>query len=234
MDTANEITAISALADPVRRRLYEFVSSQNDAVSRESAASEIGVSLPKAKFHLERLVAEGLLESEYRRLSGKSGPGAGRPAKLYRRSRTEFQVSVPERHYDLAGNILATAIESAETGTPLREAVDSAAHAAGLAAGSRHRDDPADHAEGTAGREDEQVISALESMGYEPEVDGDTVRLRNCPFDSLVKDHTELICSANHSYVQGVVEGMRCECTRAALDPSEGYCCVTLSRDAER
>ena len=91
----DEFSAIGSLADPVRRRLYEYVAAQPDCVGREKAASGAGVPLHSARFHLDKLVDEGLLEVEHRRLSGRSGPGAGRPAKLYRRTSSEIAVSFP-------------------------------------------------------------------------------------------------------------------------------------------
>ncbi len=156
-------------------------------------------------------------------MSGKTGPGAGRPAKLYRRTRAEFQVSLPERHYDLAGDILATAIERSADGTPMQEAIESAARDAGTASGSQHR---LEFESSDRSSKSEQLSSTLETMGYEPEADGEILRLRNCPFDSLVKDHTTLICTANRSFVQGVVDGMHCDGAEAVLAPTEGYCCV--------
>src|SRR3978361_2223148 len=112
-DFAAQVAGVSALADPVRRSLYQFVVRRPEPVSRDQAAA--GLALPRhtAKFHLDRLVEEGLLATEFRRLSGRRGPGAGRPAKLYRRSDRQVAVSLPERHYDVAGRVLARAVEDA-------------------------------------------------------------------------------------------------------------------------
>src|SRR5215212_12188907 len=109
-DPDDVLTAVAALGDPLRRRLYRFVGAQDHPVSRDEVAEGGGVSRSAAAFHLDRLVDEGLLETEYRRLSGRRGPGAGRPAKLYRRAARQFDVTLPERHYDLPGRILAGAV----------------------------------------------------------------------------------------------------------------------------
>src|SRR5512146_2470436 len=109
----DDTSGIAALADPVRRRLYEFVSTQPSAVSRDQAAAAVGVARHQAKFHLDKLEAEGLLETEYARLGGRSGPGAGRPSKLYRRADREIAVSLPPRDYLLAGQLMADAIAEA-------------------------------------------------------------------------------------------------------------------------
>src|SRR5437868_8151395 len=112
----------SALADPVRRELYRWVVAQAEPVSRDQAASGAGVPRHTAKFHLDRLVDQGLLETEFRRLTGRAGPGAGRPAKLYRRAARELAVSLPPRHYDTAADLLASAVTEA-TATQMPAAV---------------------------------------------------------------------------------------------------------------
>ncbi|MDQ3641298.1 MAG: helix-turn-helix domain-containing protein, partial [Actinomycetota bacterium] len=80
-----DLAALAALGDPLRRRLYRFVGGQDHPVGRDEAAAGVGISRSTAAFHLDRLVDDGLLDAEFRRLTGRRGPGAGRPAKLYRR-----------------------------------------------------------------------------------------------------------------------------------------------------
>ena len=63
--------ASAALAEPVRRDLYLYVVGQPEPVSRDQAAAGVGVPRHTAKFHLDRLVEEGLLDTEFRRLSGR-------------------------------------------------------------------------------------------------------------------------------------------------------------------
>src|SRR3546814_13764399 len=113
MNLADQSSRIGALADPMRRALYEYVATQREPVGREEAARALDLATHKVKFHLDKLVDEGLLQTEFRRLSGRSGPGAGRPNKLYRRADTEFSVSLPERRYDLVGHIFAHSVDRA-------------------------------------------------------------------------------------------------------------------------
>lgn len=134
MSTTGAVRAIGALADPIRRRLYDYVVRQREAVSREEAADALSLPLTKAKFHLDRLANEGLLDIEYRRMSGREGPGAGRPSKLYRRASTEIRVSLPERRYDLMGEILAGAVVRSQQGEGLQPAIDAVAHETGTRA----------------------------------------------------------------------------------------------------
>jgi predicted ArsR family transcriptional regulator len=204
---------IGALAEPVRHDLYRYVAAQPGPVSREQAAEGVGVPLHTAKFHLDKLVDVGLLEVEFRRLTGRTGPGAGRPAKLYRRAEEEFSVSLPQRRYDLAGRILAAGVErAAAEKLPVDKAVREAAHAEGRRAGE-------------AG---EELTDVLVEQGYEPRVEPEQVVLANCPFDALVRDHTALVCGLNEEYVGGIVEGTGTTEWRACLQPEEGLCCVRL------
>jgi predicted ArsR family transcriptional regulator len=214
---AASAAGIGALADPARRALYRFVATAAGPVSRDQAAAGVGLPRHTVKFHLDRLVEEGLLDTEYRRLSGRRGPGAGRPAKLYRRSARQLEVSLPERHYDLAGRILADAVDSlpaaqsAVTGAAVREGHRLAAAtgpAPGLADAAR----------------------ALGELGYEPRMEGERVVLGNCPFHALATQHTALVCGMNLELLTAMVQEWGIDGGQAVLDPAAGRCCVTLQR----
>ena len=130
-DFEERIAGVASLAEPQRRALYRFVVDRGDAVSKDEAAAAMGVARSVAAFHLDRLVADGLLTTEFRRLTGRQGPGAGRPAKLYRRAEGELSVSLPARQYDLAAGLLAAAVDEAtRTGTPVGEALTRGRHRA--------------------------------------------------------------------------------------------------------
>ncbi len=86
-----QVAGIAALGEPVRRALYRYVIAQPGPVSRDQAAAGTGVPRHVAKFHLDKLAADGLLEVEFRRPPGRRGPGAGRPTKWYRRSLRELR-----------------------------------------------------------------------------------------------------------------------------------------------
>jgi predicted ArsR family transcriptional regulator len=224
-DFVAAVSGVGALVEPARRALYLYAVGQPEPVSREQAAAACELPLHSAKFHLDRLVEEGLLEVEYRRLSGRSGPGAGRPAKLYRRSDREVTVSLPDRRYDLVGDVLASAIDEAtRDGTPVRDSVVAVAAARGraMAAASTAASAPA------AGAELDRTAEVLAEQGYEPHRDGDTVCLTNCPFDRLARDHVELVCGMNLGLVSGVIDGLGCEAVSAVLEPEPGWCCVKV------
>jgi predicted ArsR family transcriptional regulator len=226
MDLAQQAAGIGALADPTRRALYEYVVSRPDPVGREEAATACELAVSTAGFHLDRLVGEGLLTTEFRRLTGRTGPGAGRPSKLYLRGETEFAVSLPSRRYDLVGEILAAAFDRAASGADLDDALAASAVVEGTGLGDQARrgGSPADLA---------GLASVLSGQGYEARLDdsdGASVELANCPFDALAQRHTALVCGLNVHFVQGVADGLGCTGSDARLDPEPGKCCVKVRR----
>lgn len=205
-----DIEAIAVLQDPVRRRLYDYVAAQDHEVSRNEAAEGAGIQRTLAAFHLDKLVDAGLLETESRRLSGRSGPGAGRPAKLYRRSGVEHQFSVPARDYRTAADLLAEVAEVARLDTELQAAARREGRAAGPV-------------------EDLDAAKALlAARGYEPrtDADGGVLRMANCPFHVLSERHPALVCGMNLALLEGLVEGA--EGLQARMDPRPGLCCVVV------
>ncbi len=222
----DRLTALAALAEPLRRRLYLHVASSTEPVSRDAAAEALGISRSAAAFHLDKLAEVGVLDVEYRRPPGRSGPGAGRPTKFYRRAGRELDFSVPERRYDLAAAIMARALSDAEAESI---PVAAALRAAALDYGRIIASSPRGEAAPPAGDEVERVLRVLASHGYEPERDGDIITLENCPFHALAEEHRELVCGMNLDVVTGVLEGTDASHLEARLDPAPGRCCVTIA-----
>jgi len=226
------VAAIGTLAEPTRRALYEKVSAMGHWVSRDEAADATGLERGTAAHHLDRLAADGLLEVDYQRRSGRQGPGAGRPAKLYRRARRDFDVSLPPRDYALAGRLLAEAVDRARTdGTVVTDALNEVATAEGqrLAAeiATRLRDSRV-----VGGGARRVVLDALEDHGYEPRPgEPGTVVLRNCPFHQLARQHTDLICGMNLCLMKAAVENLESG-FEARLEPESDQCCVKLHVDS--
>jgi predicted ArsR family transcriptional regulator len=220
-----QIAGLAVLDEPVRRSLYFYVAYRKRDVSRDEAARALGISRALAGFHLDRLVDEGLLEASFRRLTGRTGPGAGRPAKLYRRSARELEVSLPQRSYKLAGRILATAMETsaaADTSRKLAKTARAIGEEMGRDAKTRAGSRPSKK------RLLASTMAALEANGYEPEEDAGEIRLRNCPFHYLASEHKQLVCGMNLALIEGVVTGLAVADVRPVLDPKPGMCCVAL------
>lgn len=205
---------LCSLDDPTRRGLYDYVARQQEPVSRDEAAAALELERSTAAYHLDKLVDEGLLAASFARPDGAGGPGAGRPAKHYARVDEEFGVSVPPRDYHLAAELLARAVEVDATGT-VRDALQRAAAEVG-------RELPESAA---GGRRD--LLPYLERHGFEPFDDEGVIRLRNCPFHRLAREHTELICGMNLSMLSSVLDAVGAE-YEARLDPAPGRCCVSF------
>lgn len=220
-----QIAGFASLGEPARRELYLYVAGRPGDVSRDEAARAAGISRSLAGFHLDRLVEKGLLEATFRRLSGRSGPGAGRPAKLYRRSARQVDVTLPERRYELAASILATAINASET-PKARKALARTARGIGAGIGAKVRAKAGPRA--NRNRLIGGMTEALADEGYEPVCAPGEVRLRNCPFHALVAEHRDLVCGMNLALIEGVVEGLDLPSAKAVLDPTPGMCCVCV------
>ncbi|MCC6348502.1 MAG: transcriptional regulator [Candidatus Eisenbacteria bacterium] len=225
MDTkhfAKQLQSLAALDEPVRRRLYLYVVRLGREVGRDEAARAIGASRGLVAFHLDKLVEADLLRASFRRLSGRAGPGAGRPSKLYRRAEGQFDLSVPQRRYELAAHILAQAL-AASPADDRRESLVRAAREWGarLAADSSEGGKP--------GPALTRASRVLRVCGFEPRTtpDGEVV-LGNCPFDSLSADRRELICGMNLALIEGLLSGLGLPGVEARLAPREGCCCVAL------
>ena len=246
----HRLAAVASLGDESRRRLFDFVASAADAVGRDDAAQAVGLARSTASFHLDRLVKDGLLAVEFRKLGGREGPGSGRPAKLYRAAVDEVAASVPDRHYDLAAELLVSAIEDATSGggSP-REALLRAARARGQSAGET--------AARAAGREPAGATGAgpadsagspdgacpfadfLAGQGYCPADDGGGgLVLLNCPFHRLAAGHADVVCAMNGAFLGGAsmalgiepgrIEALAIEDLREQGGARPGQCCARI------
>ncbi len=198
MNAANQtddLAAVALLDEPVRRRLYEWVVAQGKPVGREEAARTLGITRSLAAFHLDRLTEAGLLEAGYQRLTGRTGPGAGRPARVYHRAERDIAVNLPRtplragrgRFSRPRYNRLATERRPTE--------LVAAAHDAG-------------ERQTVGGSMDVSARACSSSAGYEPVDEEGTIRLRNCPFDALVEEHRPLVCGTNLALAQGILDGL--------------------------
>jgi predicted ArsR family transcriptional regulator len=215
-DLNEMVVRLCVLDDPARWAAYAAVRTAGRPLARAEVADEVGISVRLAAFHLEKLVSEGFLEATYER--GEGSVGVGHPAKRYRPTGLELEVSIPPRRYDLAAEILAEALEADSPDPPLGSLADVAAEY-GRQVGRRTR----------ARNGDGRLLTALRVIGYEPAGSGDDVVLRNCPFRHVAQARPEIICQMNLAFVTGVLAGTKSRSLHAVLSPSTGRCCVVLT-----
>lgn len=220
--------SLAVLNDDLRRRIFLFVRQQNHPVSREETADELGISRKLAAFHLDKLSDAGLLDHHFARPKGRSGPGAGRPAKRYRPSNMVIEVSVPQRQYELAGRLLLEGVHSKSPGASAREEASQAARREGERLGAQARRDQGLRPPGA-----ERTLSVAQQIlgdcGFEPvRVSPNELALKNCPFQALSRQDPEVICSMNLQLIKGLLTGLRSTSSEAVLEPEPGHCCVKL------
>ena len=233
MDTLRSsasLAAIALLGEPTRRRLFELVAAHGP-VSRDAAAQAAGISRELAAFHLDKLVNGGLLETSFKRLSGRSGPGAGRPAKLYQRSSRGLSISLPERRYEAAAELFAEGLESLadDVGSGnVSHAVNEPARREGRQEGMTLRREIA--RANSVDRKRKRVIQQLADDGFEPKVDPvtQTVTLGNCPYRALSESHRDLTCGMNLAWAEGLLDGAGDVGLVPVLAYDPGRCCVVF------
>ncbi|MEU9833793.1 helix-turn-helix domain-containing protein [Streptosporangium sp. NPDC048047] len=206
--SSDDLGVVSILQDPVRRAVYEYVAAQGREVGRGEVAEAVGTQRTLAAFHLDRLVEAGLLEAGFRRLTDRTGPGSGRPAKVYRRAAGEWQVSVPARDYRTLALVLAEVVE--------------------LLGGDERAGEAARRAGTRLAEPGEDLAGLLRRRGYEPYEEEGRLRLRNCPFHVLAEEHPVLVCAMNLELCRGLLEGAGQEGVTARMDPRPGECCVAF------
>lgn len=223
---ASGVAAVSVLADEVRRGLFDFIRRAHRPVTREEAAGDAGISAKLAAFHLDKLVAAGLLTSRY------DNPGGirrvGRKPKVYEPADTDIRISIPERRPDVLAEILIDAVLGQRQGEDARSAALRTARRRGEELGAATR---AGNRPGRLGPERSLTLSesVLEEHGFEPDRQAPTeVRLLNCPFHPLAGRSPELVCSINHAFLGGFLTGLQAAGIDAVPAPQPGRCCVEL------
>jgi predicted ArsR family transcriptional regulator len=222
MDAA-DLMAVALLAEPTRQRLYLYLRERREPVGREEAARQTGVKPRLAAFHLDRMADAGLLDVEYRRLSGRIGPGAGRPAKVYSVSPRSFSVEIPQTRYALAASMMATVLSAAGSRAGAESLQDVAASVGENIGGEIRR-----RARTKVARQ-KAVQRKLTQLGYEPQMqESGEWRMRNCIFSELSMSHRELVCPMNAAFVTGLLDGAHLSLHVERRTERPG-CCVRLT-----
>ncbi len=206
---------VAALADPVRRSLYELVRRKRRPVTREEAAQAIDISRNLAAFHLDKLVDVGMLRARYE-APAERPRGRGRTPKVYEATDDGLTLTIPPRQYELLATVLAEAVVAAEATATARRQAAAYGRAVGQKVAQRE------------GRSVDRAARALADLGYEPRLEPSGIALDNCPFHPLAGRHTDLVCGLNVDFVAGLLAGLECVDLRAELSPRPGACCVHI------
>lgn len=223
---AAQVASVSTLNDPVRAAIFFHVARSGEHVTRDQAAKALGITRRTAAFHLDKLAEAGLVDVSYKRVTGRTGPGAGRSSKLYRRSDRRFDVSIPARNYELMARLLASAVQQTD-GLSTAFSVEPHARAFGSSKGAAARKQVGPGS--SRKRLLAVLVDELTRLGFEPLATGNgTIRLGNCPYHDMARENANFVCSVNLALMQGVVGGLGLVGVSPALEPKDGMCCVAF------
>ncbi len=228
---ARDIASLSTLDDPVRAAIFFHLARSGDDVSRDQAARAFGITRRAAAFHLDKLAKAGLVDVAFKRLTGRTGPGAGRSSKIYGRSGRHLNVSIPARNYELIARLLVSAVLRTE-GASAAFLLEPQARAFGVSIGAAARQ----QVRPRLSRKRLMAVLAdeLTSLGFEPFADGKgMLRLGNCPYHDLARENVDFVCSMNLAVMQGVIEGLDLALVSPALERIEGMCCVAFRTESK-
>lgn len=230
VDEAQALGVLALLNDDIRRRLYHLVRRSGHPVTRDEAAKALSISAKLAAFHLDKLVEGGLLDAGFETPRGLRRR-VGRAPKRYSPSTAEVSLSLPERQYEMIGEILVDALGQTAGSESAVEAANQVAFRRGEQIGADRREQIRRGrlgAERTIG----EARGLLDELGFEPADDSGGLRLRNCPFDALARRDPKLVCVLNASFIDGILRGLGNTSVSAELAPEEGSCCVRVRRAA--
>lgn len=193
-----------ALADPTRLSLYQDLVSADRPLTVKEFAERFSLHPNVIRTHLQKLVDVGLVETKTRR----SGAG-GRPAKMYSPSENVSTLQFPPRDYRLLADVLLRFLSNGASGgkgslestgmeagrTLARETLDRAPR--------RITEDPSERLD--------DLLHIVSSLNLQPELSTEEsgesrIKIRNCVFNELVKDYSELVCPLHTALLRGVVE----------------------------
>ncbi len=220
------LDSLAVLGDELRRRMFDVLRRERRPLTREEVAAAVGVSRKLAAFHLDKLVAAGLLRAHYEPPDGVRR--VGRQPKVYEPADEAISVSIPERRFELLAGILAEAVQTEESDETGRQAALRVAARRGHALGAAERERLRP---GRLGAERGLTLAAqtLDGLGFEPErAAPGLLRLRNCPFHPLAAACPALVCAVNQAFLAGYLQGLGSDSTTAVLAPHPGLCCVEL------
>lgn len=230
--------ALQAVGAPELREALVFVRRSEGPVSADDLAATQGVHRNVARRRLDRLTEAGLLLSRSERLTGRSGPGAGRPAKVYVPAPETRAIEFPARHHDDLVGALLDVLPDRSRSARLRDA--------GARFGARLLDATGVTPLADRRRGLERLCRALGALGFTTRVesiDAEKAVLVSpaCPLRPLVvarPEVAELDRAMWCGLVAGAVAGIRAEdvtCeTRDCLDDHASCTIVLRHRHGDR
>lgn len=204
-DEAEIQRLVAALGDGTRRRVFFVVREADGLVGKDEVAEAVGITRRLAGFHLDKLVEQGFLRAEFQRRTGRTGPGAGRPAKLYALAEAEQRSTLEVKHYDLLAELLLRAM-SDRSGEDPQQVLERVGYEFGRELGEAERQ---------AGRSPSYqsttdavmgVVGVLTRFGFGATAEDDgRITARACPFEEMAKVDPVRVCGLDRAIWRGVL-----------------------------
>ena len=212
---------VDLLVSPVRRALVDALAAHRPqsegppGLTAAQLATELELHVSTVRFHVDQLVASGLLEAEF-----TARFGVGRPRKIYRVAPGSLS---EERDAEALKKLTALLVGTFTSGvTPevagRRWAQDNVPLVEGSAAST-----PGEWL-GKVGR----MVDVLEEWGYTPELTTSrggrtaTVDLHHCPFLDLARSSPAVVCGVHRGVIAGALEQLGEEAVDVSLQPFVG------------
>lgn len=228
-DTSDEPpTRDGAPTGASRLRILQALRFAPDELGVQELAEQVGLHTNTVRFHLERLVADGLVA---RRVEARSEPGRPRLAFT---AIAGTGTHGDKRNYRLLADILASLVADA---VPKAAA---AATEAGRIWGRYLTDRPGPYRRTSEGESVTELLRVLDDIGFTPELvqpDGRReIWLRHCPFLEVATEHREVVCSVHLGLMQGALAEMRAPITADRLEPlvEPSLCVAGLAKTSDR
>lgn len=218
---------VGARAGASRLRILQLLREVPDGLGVQGLAERVGLHANTVRFHLDRLVAEGLV---LRHVEERTEPG--RP-RLEFRAVARPDAQRDQRSYRLLAEILASFVTGAVPDPA------AAATEAGRRWGHYLTERPAPYQRTSEEEAVTELLNTLSEIGFAPELSPDEshgkVLLRHCPFLEVAEAHREVVCSVHLGLMQGALEEVRAPVTADRLEPFvEPSLCVAHLAKADR
>jgi predicted ArsR family transcriptional regulator len=199
----NDLTA--TLGDSTRRGIYIAVRESSEPLTASQIAEMFDIHPNVARHHLDRLATDGYLDISRRRPEGRSGPGAGRPAKCYSASGKEIDVHYPSRRLDLLTDLLMAVIVRLDPAN-----AGAVAKQVGYEYGAAVAEEIGLPSDSDFPRAVRAVAQAMTGVGFGMTADVDASQLitSHCPFGELATSHPDVVCSLDQGLIAGLMNSV--------------------------